>query len=67
MQDNPRGVVVVVDDEWLIRMELADALSGAGWTVIELASGEAALDLLPANHPVRILVTDIRLGHGIDG
>lgn len=67
MKDSLKGIVVVVDDEWLIRMELSDALSGAGLNVLEVASGEAALALLPANHPVRILVTDIRLGAGIDG
>jgi CheY-like chemotaxis protein len=38
--------VLVVEDESLLRMELADEMTAAGWTVAEAASGEAALAML---------------------
>ena len=38
------AVAVVVEDEWLVRMEIADALLEAGWEVMEATSGEAALE-----------------------
>ena len=41
-----RGWAAVVEDEWLIRMEIAETLTREGWRVIELANGEAAMQLL---------------------
>jgi CheY-like chemotaxis protein len=58
---------LVVEDEWFIRMEMADALVDAGWTVLEFASGEAALAYLSEKPGVDLIVTDIRLGGPISG
>lgn len=57
----------MVEDEWLVRAEIADALSDAGWEVVELATGEAALQLLQDGPPVELLVTDIRLPGPVTG
>lgn len=60
-------VALVVEDEWFIRMEMADALVEAGWDVLEFASGEAVMEHL-ANHPCPdLVVTDIRLGGPVSG
>jgi CheY-like chemotaxis protein len=56
-----------VEDEWLIRMELTDALVDGGWHVLEAATGEAALELLAQNHRIDLLVTDIRLPGPVSG
>jgi len=61
------AIVLLVEDEWLVRMEMADALTEAGFAVIEAGSGEAALDLLARGQHIDLLVTDIRLGGGISG
>jgi CheY-like chemotaxis protein len=63
----PKGVAVVVEDEWLIRMELSDGLAADGWATIELGSGEAALAFAATSERVDVLVTDIRLGGAITG
>lgn len=63
----PVHTAVVVEDEWLVRMELADALTDAGWRVIEAATGEAALELLTQGHRIELLVTDIRLPGPVSG
>jgi DNA-binding response OmpR family regulator len=60
-------VVLVVEDEWLIRMEIADAFEHAGWTVLQAASGEEAVRFLANAAGVALLVTDIRLGGLITG
>jgi CheY-like chemotaxis protein len=52
---------MVVEDEWLVRMEIADALAEAGWDVFEAASGEEALATLGVELRMDLLVTDIRL------
>ena len=66
---NPRAqhTVLVVEDEWLLRMELADELAGAGWQVREAATGEEALLVLEREPDIDFLVTDIRLGGPVDG
>jgi CheY-like chemotaxis protein len=60
--------VLVVEDEWLVRMELTDAFEDEGCTVLESASGEDAIGLLRAGDgPVDLLVTDIRLTGALTG
>ena len=56
---------LVVEDEFFLRLELADELGRAGWRVLEASTGEAAVGLLGA-HP-DFLITDIRLPGDIDG
>jgi CheY-like chemotaxis protein len=59
--------VLVVEDEWLLRMELAEELGEAGWRVMEAASGEDALRKLASAGKVDFLVTDIRLAGAVNG
>lgn len=59
--------VLIAEDEWLLRMELADELQAGGWTVLEAASGEEALALLTQDPGIDFLITDIRLGGAADG
>jgi len=56
-----KSVAVVVEDEWLIRLEIADALADAGWEVVELSTGEQALLWLEQGGAAELLITDIRL------
>lgn len=58
---------MVVEDELLLRMELADALQDAGWNVLEAATGEIALSFLDQDEKIDFLITDIRLGGAADG
>ncbi len=62
---------LVVEDEWLLRLELAEELSGAGWQVREAATGDEALKVLSQIQAdgagLDFLVTDIRLGGLVDG
>jgi DNA-binding response OmpR family regulator len=62
---------LVVEDESLLRLELAEELSAAGWSIHEAGSGEEALKWLArfraAGQSFDFLVTDIRLGGAVDG
>jgi CheY-like chemotaxis protein len=60
-------VVLLVEDEWLIRMEIAEAFENAGWTVLEAGSGEEATTLSAGGLDPALLVTDIRLGGPVTG
>ncbi|HWC63942.1 MAG TPA: response regulator [Rhizomicrobium sp.] len=62
---------LVVEDESLLRLELAEELSAAGWSVHEAGTGEEALKLLARFQAMGrrfdFLITDIRLGGAVDG
>ena len=61
------GVVLVVDDEPLIRMTAADMLADAGWPAIEAADAAEALEKLAAHPEVSVLFTDINMPGEMDG
>jgi len=61
------AIALVVEDEWLVRMEIAEALLGCGWSVIEVGSGEAGLNILHGKTPIDLLVTDVRLPGSLSG
>jgi CheY-like chemotaxis protein len=58
---------LIVEDEFLVRFDIEDALSQAGVNIIAFATGEEALDWLAHGNKADVLVTDIRLGEGLDG
>lgn len=59
--------VLVVEDEVLIRLMLADALRAAGLSVIEASNGAEAMSVLQSALPVQLLLTDIRMANESDG
>lgn len=61
--------VLLVEDECLLRETAAALLRGAGFTVAEAASAEAALALAMSEQggPPAVVVTDLHLGPGMDG
>ena len=59
--------LLLVEDEILIRMVLADDLRLAGFHVLEAIDGEEALALFETNPPIRLIISDIRVPGAIDG
>jgi DNA-binding response OmpR family regulator len=64
--DATSKTILVVEDEWLLREELADAFRADGWNVLEAATGEGAVAILQDND-VDALLTDIQLGGSLNG
>jgi two-component system, response regulator PdtaR len=54
-------VVLVVEDEVLLRLEIVDYLRNAGCIVLEAWSANEAIAMCRNGEPVDILVTDINL------
>jgi signal transduction histidine kinase/ActR/RegA family two-component response regulator len=65
--DGPRAHVLLVEDEPLVRLVMAEALAAAGLEVHEAEDARAALDLVAAGARVDVLVSDIGLPHGMNG
>lgn len=67
-EDEAAGpVILLVEDEILIRMIMADDLRLAGFRVLEAINGEEALALFTASQDIRLVVSDIRVPGSIDG
>lgn len=62
-----RDAILVVEDEVLVRMMVADELRSAGCTVIEASNAHEALELLRNNVDVRLIFSDVRMPGTIDG
>lgn len=65
--DAPKPTVLVVEDEVLIRLDIADELRRAGYLVLEAARAEDALRLLRSGHPVDVVFSDYQLQGALDG
>ena len=59
--------ILVVDDEFLIRINLVEVLEAGGFTVIESADGETAVAEIDSREVLHGLVTDVNLGSATDG
>jgi hypothetical protein len=62
MNSHPQTpVVLLVEDEWMLRATITPEFLNAGWHVLETATGEGALALLRSGQRIDVLITDIHL------
>ena len=62
-----RPAVLVVDDEVIVRMMIAEELRIAGFLVVETASPGEALDVLANRDDIAVVFTDVCLRGPVDG
>jgi len=62
-----KPVVLIVENESLIRLTMAEALDAAGCDVIEAADGAEAQSLVLERSDIWLLFSDIVMPGGIDG
>lgn len=62
---NPNKKVLVVDDQYGIRVLLKEVFSRDGFSIFQAANGNAALDIIQMEHPDLILL-DMKMP-GMDG
>jgi DNA-binding NtrC family response regulator len=59
--------VLLVEDEVLIRVALADALREAGYVVVETANADEAIHVLRATDGIQLMISDIQMAGSMDG
>ncbi len=62
-----RPVVLVVDDEILLRSVVAEYLRDAGFRVVEAANGREAVTVLSAGETVDVVFSDVRMPGDVSG
>lgn len=60
-------VLLVVEDEVLIRLSVSDFLRNEGFIVIEAGSAREALTVLKARSDISVVVTDIHMAGALEG
>jgi CheY-like chemotaxis protein len=61
-------VVLVVEDEPILRMDISDQLQDLGFKVLEAANADEAIDMLAANGDIQVMFTDVDMpGGSMDG
>lgn len=66
-QMKPNTVVLVVEDEALVRLDIVMQLEEEGFTVREADNADAAIKILEADKSISILFTDIDMPGSMDG
>lgn len=64
---NAERVVLVVEDEVVLRMAASAHLREAGFVVIEAVDADEAVKLLRANRSIALVFTDITMPGSMDG
>jgi CheY-like chemotaxis protein len=61
------AVVLVVEDEMLLRMRAVDMVEDAGFTAVEAVDADEAVAILESRSDIALLFTDIQMPGSIDG
>jgi CheY-like chemotaxis protein len=61
------AVVLVVEDEMLLRMRAVDMVEDAGYTSLEAVDADAAFAILESRTDIALLFTDIQMPGSMDG
>ena len=62
-----RPVVLVVEDEFLLRMDAVDMIAAAGFEVVEAANADEAIEILESRPDITVVFTDIQMPGSMDG
>ena len=61
------SVVLVVEDEMLLRLRAVDMVEDAGFTPLEAVDADEAVAILESRSDIALLFTDIQMPGGMDG
>jgi CheY-like chemotaxis protein len=62
-----RPVVLIVEDEFLLRMDAVDMIAVAGFEVVEAGDADEAIDILESRRDITVVFTDIQMPGSMDG
>src|SRR5260221_1900762 len=64
--ESKRPVVLIVEDEFLLRMDAVDMIEAAGFEAVEAANADEAIEILEARRDITVVFTDIQMPGSMD-
>lgn len=61
------AVILVVEDELLVRLMISDFLREAGFSVIEAINADEAVEILLSGASIDLMLSDVRMPGSMDG
>ena len=62
-----RPVVLIVEDELLLRMNAVEMIEAAGFEAVEAANADEAIAILESRRDITVVFTDIQMPGSMDG
>ena len=62
-----RSVVLVVEDDFLIRIGAVEMIEGAEFDVVEAANADEAMEILKVRLDITVVFTDVQMPGSMDG
>src|SRR3984885_13134571 len=67
LSDFKRPVVLIFENEFLLRMNAVDMIAAAGFVAIEAANADEAIEILESSGNITVVFTDIQMPGSMDG
>jgi CheY-like chemotaxis protein len=67
LSESKGPVVLIVEDEFLLRMNAVDMIAAAGFEAIEASNADEAIEILENRLDIRVVFTDIQMPGSMDG
>lgn len=61
------AVILIVEDEMMLRMRAADMVEDAGYTPVEAVDADGAVAILESRSDIALMMTDIQMPGSMDG
>jgi CheY-like chemotaxis protein len=62
-----RALILIVEDELLIRQDAVDMIEAAGFEVVQAGNADEAIKILEARSDIQLVFTDIQMPGSMDG
>ena len=62
-----RPLVLIVEDEFLLRMDAAEMIEAAGFEVVEAGNADQAVEILESRPDITVVFTDVQMPGSMDG
>jgi CheY-like chemotaxis protein len=62
-----RPIVLIIEDEFLVRMSAVKMIENAGFDTLEAGNADEAITILEDRSDIRIVLTDIQMPGSMDG
>jgi CheY-like chemotaxis protein len=62
-----RPIILIVEDDFLIRMGAVEMIKTAGFAIVEAANADEAMEILEVRLDITVVFTDIQMPGSMDG